>query len=133
MFAFRDERDWRQFNGLKDEALPLLIEAGVLAEHLRWHDDEALRARTMLKNERVRLCRRAGTSGLATNSDVWRGDGSASAAVGGTSDRYVGDPAPVAMPCVFEDAVVRHDRRRSTVGKLLRWSNDLVRMGGWSS
>ena len=43
--AFRDARDWRQFHGLKDEALSLLIEAGELAEHLRWYVDEALRAR----------------------------------------------------------------------------------------
>jgi len=43
--AFRDARDWRQFHGLKDEALSLLIEAGELAEHLRWHDDAELRAR----------------------------------------------------------------------------------------
>ena len=43
--AFRDARDWQQFHGLKDEALSLLIEAGELAEHLRWHDDGALRAR----------------------------------------------------------------------------------------
>jgi dCTP diphosphatase len=43
--AFRDARDWRQFHGLKDEVLSLVIETGELAEHLRWHDDEALRAR----------------------------------------------------------------------------------------
>ena len=43
--AFRDARDWSQYHGLKDEALSLLIEAGELAEHLRWHDDETLRAR----------------------------------------------------------------------------------------
>jgi len=44
ILAFRDARDWRQFHGLKDEALSLLIEAGELAEHLRWHDDAELRA-----------------------------------------------------------------------------------------
>ncbi len=43
--AFRDARDWSQYHGLKDEALSLLIEAGELAEHLRWHDDDTLRAR----------------------------------------------------------------------------------------
>ena len=43
--AFRDARDWSQYHGLKDEALSLLIEAGELAEHLRWHDDETLRAK----------------------------------------------------------------------------------------
>jgi dCTP diphosphatase len=43
--AFRDARDWSQYHGLKDEALSLLIEAGELAEHLRWHDDRTLRAR----------------------------------------------------------------------------------------
>jgi dCTP diphosphatase len=43
--AFRDARDWSQFHGLKDEAMSLLIEAGEVAEHLRWHDDATLRAR----------------------------------------------------------------------------------------
>jgi dCTP diphosphatase len=43
--AFRDARDWAQFHGLKDEALSLLVEAGEVAEHLRWHDDATLRAR----------------------------------------------------------------------------------------
>ena len=43
VIAFRDARDWSQFHGLKDEALSLLIEAGELAEYLRWHDDETLR------------------------------------------------------------------------------------------
>jgi dCTP diphosphatase len=42
---FRDERDWAQFHGLKDEALSLLVEAGELAECFRWHDDATLRAR----------------------------------------------------------------------------------------
>jgi dCTP diphosphatase len=43
--AFRDARDWSQFHGVKDAALSLLIEAGEVAEHLRWHDDASLRAR----------------------------------------------------------------------------------------
>jgi dCTP diphosphatase len=43
--AFRDAREWSQFHGLKDEALSLLIEAGEVAEHLRWHDDATLRRR----------------------------------------------------------------------------------------
>lgn len=51
--AFRDARDWRQFHGLKDEALSLLIEAGELAEHLRWHDDDTLRARIAADPEPV--------------------------------------------------------------------------------
>ena len=51
--AFRDARDWSQFHGLKDEALSLLIEAGELAEHLRWHDEEALRARIAQNPEPV--------------------------------------------------------------------------------
>ena len=41
--AFRDEREWAQFHGLKDEALSLLIEAGELAECFRWHDEATLR------------------------------------------------------------------------------------------
>ncbi len=43
--AFRDARDWSQFHSLKDEVLSLVIEAGELAEHLRWHDDATLRRR----------------------------------------------------------------------------------------
>jgi dCTP diphosphatase len=43
--AFRDARDWSQFHGLKDVALSIFIEAGELAEHVRWHDDAELRAR----------------------------------------------------------------------------------------
>jgi len=51
--AFRDARDWSQFHGLKDQALSLLIEAGELAEHLRWHDDAALRTRISANPEGV--------------------------------------------------------------------------------
>ncbi len=53
ILAFRDARDWQQFHGLKDEALSLLIEAGELAEHLRWHDDAALRAKVAADPEPV--------------------------------------------------------------------------------
>jgi dCTP diphosphatase len=42
--AFRGARDWSQLHGLEDEALSLLIDAGEVAEHLRW-DDDALRRR----------------------------------------------------------------------------------------
>jgi NTP pyrophosphatase (non-canonical NTP hydrolase) len=51
--AFRDARDWSQFHGLKDQALSLLIEAGELAEHLRWHSDKDLRARIAADPEGV--------------------------------------------------------------------------------
>lgn len=53
ILAFRDARDWQQFHGLKDEALSLLIEAGELAEHLRWHDDAVLRAKVAAHPEPV--------------------------------------------------------------------------------
>jgi len=53
ILAFRDARDWKQFHGLKDEALSLLIEAGELAEHLRWHDEAALRERVAADPEPV--------------------------------------------------------------------------------
>ena len=43
--AFRDAREWSQFHGLKDEVLSLLIEAGELAEHFRWLEEPALRAK----------------------------------------------------------------------------------------
>jgi dCTP diphosphatase len=51
--AFRDARDWSQFHGLKDQALSLLIEAGELAEHMRWHDDATLRERIAANPEPV--------------------------------------------------------------------------------
>jgi dCTP diphosphatase len=50
---FRDARDWSQHHGLKDEALSLLIEAGELAEHFRWHDEPELRARITAHPEPV--------------------------------------------------------------------------------
>lgn len=51
--AFRDARDWAQFHGVKDEVLSLLIEAGELAEHVRWHDDAELRTRIAANPEPV--------------------------------------------------------------------------------
>lgn len=51
--AFRDARDWAQFHGIKDEVLSLVIEAGELAEHFRWHQDDALRAKVAADPEPV--------------------------------------------------------------------------------
>ena len=51
--AFRDARDWAQFHGIKDEVLSLVIEAGELAEHFRWHSDEALRLQVAANPEPV--------------------------------------------------------------------------------
>ena len=51
--AFRDARDWAQFHGIKDEVLSLVIEAGELAEHFRWHSDDALRAKVAADPEPV--------------------------------------------------------------------------------
>lgn len=51
--AFRDARDWSQFHGIKDEVLSLLVEAGELAEHVRWHGDADLRTRIAANPEPV--------------------------------------------------------------------------------
>ncbi len=51
--AFRDARDWAQFHGVKDQVLSLVIEAGELAEHFRWHQDDALRAKVVAAPEPV--------------------------------------------------------------------------------
>lgn len=40
ILAFRDERDWKQFHTPKDLALSMMIEAGELAEHVLWKDEE---------------------------------------------------------------------------------------------
>lgn len=39
---FRDEREWRQFHGSKDQLLSLVTEVGELAEHFRWYEGSAL-------------------------------------------------------------------------------------------
>ena len=51
--AFRDERDWSQFHGLKDEALSLVSEVGELAELFRWHEGEALEAHVAEHREEI--------------------------------------------------------------------------------
>ena len=51
--AFRDERDWSQFHGLKDEALSLVAEVGELAELFRWHEGEKLQAHVAEHREEI--------------------------------------------------------------------------------
>jgi dCTP diphosphatase len=39
ILAFRDKRDWKQFNTIKDMAISLSLEAGELLEHFQWKND----------------------------------------------------------------------------------------------
>jgi len=50
---FRDQRDWAQFHGLKDEALSLVSEVGELAEHFRWREGDALESRVAERREEI--------------------------------------------------------------------------------
>lgn len=45
LIAFRDERDWRQFHGLKNLIASVSIEAGELLELAQWASDGELEAR----------------------------------------------------------------------------------------
>lgn len=38
--AFRDARDWKQFNNPKDMAISLSLEAGEVLEHFQWKNPE---------------------------------------------------------------------------------------------
>jgi NTP pyrophosphatase (non-canonical NTP hydrolase) len=40
VIAFRDERDWKQFNRSKDLAISLSLEASELLEHFQWKNDK---------------------------------------------------------------------------------------------
>ncbi len=42
LIAFRDERDWRQFHGLKNLLVALNLEAAELLELAQWKDDQAM-------------------------------------------------------------------------------------------
>jgi len=44
ILAFRDERDWQQFHGLKDLVLSVGIEAGELMELVQWKGEAELEA-----------------------------------------------------------------------------------------
>lgn len=39
---FRDARDWKQFHKPKDIVLSMLIEAGELAEHFQWKNEQEI-------------------------------------------------------------------------------------------
>ncbi|OGH93261.1 MAG: nucleotide pyrophosphohydrolase [Candidatus Magasanikbacteria bacterium RIFOXYD1_FULL_40_23] len=43
IIAFRDARDWKQFHTPKDLAIGLLLEAGEVAEHFHWKNEEDLK------------------------------------------------------------------------------------------
>jgi len=40
--AFRDERDWKQFNNQKDMAISLALEAAEVLEHFQWKSNEEI-------------------------------------------------------------------------------------------
>lgn len=40
--AFRDERDWKQFNNQKDMAISLALEAAEVLEHFQWKSKEEI-------------------------------------------------------------------------------------------
>ncbi len=40
IIAFRDARDWKQFNNLKDMSLSLVLEACEVMEHFQWKNIE---------------------------------------------------------------------------------------------
>lgn len=42
VIAFRDKRDWKQFNKPKDLALSLVLEAAEVLEHFQWKEGERL-------------------------------------------------------------------------------------------
>jgi dCTP diphosphatase len=41
---FRDARDWKQYHKPKDIVLSILIEAGELAEHFQWKNEQEISA-----------------------------------------------------------------------------------------
>jgi len=43
VLKFRNDRDWAQFHGAKDLILGLLVEAGELAEHFQYLENDELR------------------------------------------------------------------------------------------
>ena len=45
LVAFRDERDWRRFHGLKNLLVSLSLESAELLEIAQWQDDAALEER----------------------------------------------------------------------------------------
>jgi NTP pyrophosphatase (non-canonical NTP hydrolase) len=44
VLAFRDARDWKQFHGMKDMALSLVLEAAEVLELTQWKEGKALEA-----------------------------------------------------------------------------------------
>ncbi|MBU1044459.1 MAG: nucleotide pyrophosphohydrolase [Candidatus Omnitrophica bacterium] len=42
IIQFRDQRDWKQFHKPKDLAISLMLEAGEVAEHFQWKNDDEI-------------------------------------------------------------------------------------------
>ena len=42
VIAFRDKRNWKQFNNPKDVALSMVLEAGEVMEHFQWKNPEEI-------------------------------------------------------------------------------------------
>jgi NTP pyrophosphatase (non-canonical NTP hydrolase) len=51
--SFRDARDWKQFHGLKDIALSLMLEAGEVGELFQFKNDAEVSAKLDTLRERI--------------------------------------------------------------------------------
>jgi NTP pyrophosphatase (non-canonical NTP hydrolase) len=51
--SFRDARDWKQFHGLKDIALSLMLEAGEVGEIFQFKSDEEISLHLHTLRERI--------------------------------------------------------------------------------
>ena len=51
--SFRDARDWKQFHGLKDIALSLMLEAGEVGEIFQFKNDAEVAAKLDSLKERI--------------------------------------------------------------------------------
>jgi dCTP diphosphatase len=51
--AFRDARDWKQFHGLKDIALSMMLEAGEVAEIFQFKNDKEVAEKLDGLKERI--------------------------------------------------------------------------------
>ncbi len=51
--SFRDARDWKQFHGLKDIALSLMLEAGEVGEIFQFKNDSEVAAKLESLKERI--------------------------------------------------------------------------------
>jgi len=53
IIAFRDARDWKQFQNPKDMALSLVLEAAEVMEHFQWKDEKEMESYLKTNKEHV--------------------------------------------------------------------------------